>query len=85
MRTLHWGEREKVDYKQSAWYNHTFYRVTVSGDVDTSAIRTALHKRMRPGEANARLGKFGGWNSIGSVEDNGNGSVTVEVLYHIGD
>lgn len=83
---LHWGEREQVGrYVMSAWYHHTYYRTAISGEVDVGRIRQALHDRMKPGHANARLGKFGGWSSIGDVQDLGDGTVVVELLYHIGD
>lgn len=57
----------------------------VTGTVDTGKIHTALRKEYRAGESNARLGKFGGWCSVGSVKDNGDGTVEVEIVYHIGD
>jgi len=82
---MHWGQRTllKERFKMSAWYDHTFYRVPVTGPVDVGRMHTALHARY------TRSGNFGsaagGFTSVSSIEDNGDGSVTVEVLYHIGD
>lgn len=76
-----WSQKTLVKTEQSSWYDHTFYRVPVLGTVDLAKIKNALFDKLY----RASHGKFGGGTSLGTVSDNGDGSVTVEVIYHIGD
>jgi hypothetical protein len=91
---MHWGQRERIAYKQSAWYDHTFYRVPVTMKDGHPLDHTACNrmhdvwrKRLGAGAENARLGKFGGWTSMGTikVDEEHPGHVVVEMIYHIGD
>lgn len=82
---LHWEEREHVGSNPSAWYDHTYYKVKVDGKIDTGLIHAALTHKWDVGGNAARLGKFGGYCSVGQVKDNGDGTVTIESVYHIGD
>ena len=66
---------------QSAWYDHSYYKVPYIGALDLSKAQSALHKKFwRPS-----FGKFGGGTSVGSVKDLGDNSLLVELIYHIGD
>jgi len=85
LANLRWDERERIDHKMSAWYDHTFYKVPVDRKPDTYLLRNALNGHWQVGAHAAACGKFGGWNSVGQIADNNDGSVTIEVLYHIGD
>ena len=79
---LQWGQRQQVDHKMSAWYDHTFYRVPVVGTIDTTRIAAALNRAWRTSLTGTAVG---GYRTCADVADNGDGTVTVEVLYHIGD
>lgn len=80
---LKWGQRVEVARRQSAWYDHTTYVVPVDGTVDTSAIHTALRKKFwNPGLSGSSVG---GYMSPSTITDNGDGTVMVALLYHIGD
>lgn len=71
------------DASISAWYDHTTYVVPVDGTVDTSAIHTALRKKFwNPGLSGSSVG---GYMSPSTITDNGDGTVMVALLYHIGD
>ncbi len=82
---LRWDERELIETKQSSYYDHTYYKVKVDGEINTALIHSALNRSWDVGVNAARYGKFGGYNSIGRVIDNGDGTVTIESIYHIGD
>lgn len=80
-----WEDRTDIpnSAKMSAWYNHSFYKVPVDGPVNTGAIHRYLSGMFHhPGLSGSSVG---GYCSCSSVTDNGDGTVTVEVLYHIGD
>jgi len=78
---LHWGQKVVIDTNQSSWYDHTYYRVPVTGTIDTGKIASALRDKHFPPQHNY----FGGYCSLGTVSDNGDGTVKVEVIYHIGN
>lgn len=80
---LHWGQRTKVgDTVQSAWYDHDTFRVPVTGTVDTGRIHKALYRRWANGLTGSSVG---GYITPGKVIDNGDGTVNVERIYHLGD
>lgn len=81
MDKILWSKRELIETSQSAWYNHSIYKVPVQGTVDMTRIRQALHKRL----TNQFLNMFGGQTSVSEVKDLGNGFISVETLYHIGN
>lgn len=78
---LHWGKKVEAKQERSSYYDVTYYDVPVTGKVDCSKISQALRDRYFPPYHNV----FGGYCSLGSVADNGNGTVRVEVVYHIGE
>lgn len=82
---IDWESKKQIGHTQSAWYDHTFYKVKVNGKIDTSLIRNAINCKWQVGANAASLGKFGGWCSIGDVTDNGDSTITIEEIYHIGD
>lgn len=81
---LHWGKAVQVGKTvQSAWYDTTVMRASVTGTVDTGKIHAAMRKYFyHPGLSGSSVG---GYCSVGTVKDNGDGTVDVEVVYHIGD
>ena len=79
---LKWGQKERVDSFKSNWYDHTVYRAPVQGTIDTGAIHSALADFYRHPLSGWSVG---GYVSVGKVTDNGDGTVNVETLYHIGD
>jgi hypothetical protein len=79
---LHWGRKvQDGNTVQSSYYDHTYYTVPVTGTVNIAKIHQALRDKYFPPHHNV----FGGYCSLGSITDNGNGSVRVEVIYHIGE
>ena len=79
---LHWGQKQQVgETDRSSWYDTTTYRVPVTGTVDTWKIKQSLRKHKFPPQHNV----FGGYCSLGNVTDNNDGTVNVEVVYHIGN
>ncbi len=78
---LHWGKKVEVKQERSSYYDSTWYDVPVTGKVDIRKIYNALREKYFPPYHNV----FGGYCSLGGVTDNGNGSVRVEVVYHIGE
>ena len=78
---LHWGRKEQLRTEQSSWYDYTIYKVPVTGDIDINKIASTLRDHKFPATHNY----FGGYCSLGTVKDNGDGTVNVEVIYHIGN
>jgi hypothetical protein len=78
---IKWHKRESTgEYKQSAYYDHSFYKVPFYGPCDLSRIRNALNK-LYP----ARFNKFGGYSTVSAVEKLDDEHIKVEMCYHIGD
>jgi hypothetical protein len=75
---LLWSKRELKNTKQEAWHDRSFYRVPVVGNVDPGKIHGALQRKISSEP-------FAQYRSISVVTDNGDGSVTVQLLYSIGD
>ena len=78
--SINWKKREVIKNSQSAWYDHTFYKVPYTGIFDASKISKALTDRF----TRQFLGNFGGQTHIGDVSDLGNGFAEVEWLRSIG-
>lgn len=78
---IHWGRKVEVGARMTSYHDITYYDVPVTGTVDISKISQALRDRYFPPHHNV----FGGYCSLGIVTDNGNGTVRVEVVYHIGE
>ena len=78
---IKWAKRESTgEYKQSAYYDHSFYKVPFYGPYDQGRIHKALSK-MYP----ARFNKFGGYTTVSTVEQLDAEHLKVELCYHIGD
>ena len=78
---IKWAKRESTgEYKQSAYYDHSFYKVPFHGPCDLSRIRNALSK-LYP----ARFNKFGGYTTVADVQQLDAEHLKVELCYHIGD
>jgi hypothetical protein len=78
---IKWHKREQIgDQKQSAYYDHSFYKVPFYGPYDQGRIHRALSK-MYP----ARFNKFGGYTTVSTVEQLDAEHLYVELCYHIGD
>ena len=78
---IKWTKREQLgDTKQSAYYDHSFYKVPFHGPCDLSLIRNALSK-LYP----ARFNKFGGYTTVADVQQLDAEHLKVELCYHIGD
>ena len=78
---IKWAKRESTgEYKQSAYYDHSFYKVPFYGPCDLGRIRNALSK-LYP----ARFNKFGGYTTVSKVEKLDDQHIKVEMCYHIGD
>lgn len=80
---ISWRKAQVIEgrYVQSAWYDHTFYKVPFRGTFNRGAIINALNSRVfRPSGSAA-----GGFCSAADAKDLGDGTCEVEVLYHIGD
>lgn len=80
---IHWAQREAFNGgpHHSAWYDHSYYVVPVSGPVEMDKIRGALVGRL----GHQFLSKFGGQKHVGDVVDLGNGFIMVETMLSIGD
>jgi len=81
MGMIHWGKKTLADFKQSSYYDHSFYIVPVSGTIDIHKISNVLRKAYFPPAFN----NFGGYCTLGDVKDLGDGNINVEVVYHIGE
>ena len=78
---IKWQKRESLgDTKQSAYYDHSFYKVPFYGPYDQGRIHKALSK-LYP----ARFNKFGGYTTVSTVEQLDDQHIKVELCYHIGD
>ena len=78
---IKWEKRESLgDTKQSAYYDHSFYKVPFYGPYDQGRIHKALSK-LYP----ARFNKFGGYTTVSTVEQLDDEHIKVEMCYHIGD
>ena len=78
---IKWTKRESLgDTKQSAYYDHSFYKVPFYGPYDQGRIHKALSK-LYP----ARFNKFGGYTTVSTVEQLDDEHIKVEMCYHIGD
>ena len=78
---IKWQKRESLgDTKQSAYYDHSFYKVPFYGPYDQGRIHKALNK-LYP----ARFNKFGGYTTVSTVEKLDDEHIKVEMCYHIGD
>jgi hypothetical protein len=78
---IKWEKRESLgDAKQSAYYDHSYYKVPFYGPYDQGRIHNALSK-MYP----ARFNKFGGYSTVSAVEKLDDQHIKVEMCYHIGD
>ena len=78
---IKWQKRESLgDTKQSAYYDHSFYKVPFYGPYDQGRIHNALSK-LYP----ARFNKFGGYSTVSAVEQLDDQHIKVEMCYHIGD
>jgi hypothetical protein len=78
---IKWEKRESLgDTKQSAYYDHSFYKVPFYGPYDQGRIHKAL-SRLYP----ARFNKFGGYTTVSTVEQLDDEHIKVELCYHIGD
>jgi len=78
---IKWQKRESLGgEKQSAYYDHSFYKVPFYGPYDQGRIHRALN-RLYP----ARFNKFGGYSTVSAVEKLDDKHIKVEMCYHIGD
>ena len=78
---IKWQKRESLGgEKQSAYYDHSFYKVPFYGPYDQGRIHKALSK-LYP----ARFNKFGGYSTVSAVEKLDDQHIKVEMCYHIGD
>ena len=78
---IKWHKREQLgDQTQSAYYDHSFYKVPFYGPYDQRRIYKALSK-MYP----ARFNKFGGYTTVNTVQQLDAEHIKVELCYHIGD
>jgi len=78
---MKWGKREQIgDQVQSAYYDHTYYKVPFYGPCDLGRMQRALY-RLYP----ARFNKFGGYTTVSKVEKLDDQHIKVEMCYHIGD
>ena len=80
-----WDKRERLETKQSAWYDHTMYRVPIVGKPDINRFYSELSKKYNKGAGSLLGSSVGGYCTLGSVKDNGDGTLMVEEIYHIGD
>jgi hypothetical protein len=78
---LHWGQKKVEKTQMSSYYDHTYYRIPVTGTVDIGKIYRVLREHKYPPQHNV----FGGYCSLGTITDNHDGTVTVEDIYHIGE
>lgn len=78
---IKWGKRETMqDDVQTAYYDHSFYKVPFYGPYDQGRIHRALSK-LYP----ARFNKFGGYTTVSSIQQLDDEHIKVELCYHIGD
>ena len=78
---IKWEKRESLGGEtQSAYYDHSFYKVPFYGPYDQGRIHRALNQ-LYP----ARFNKFGGYTTVSKVEKLDNEHIKVEMCYHIGD
>ena len=78
---IKWEKRESLGGEtQSAYYDHSFYKVPFYGPYDQHRIHRALN-RLYP----ARFNKFGGYTTVSKVEKLDAEHIKVEMCYHIGD
>jgi hypothetical protein len=78
---IKWQKRESLGgEKQSAYYDHSYYKVPFYGPYDQGRIHKALSK-LYP----ARFNKFGGYTTVSTVEKLDDQHIKVEMCYHIGD
>jgi hypothetical protein len=77
---MKWGKRVALESGQSAWYDHSFYKVPFVGLCDVSKMRSALSKRY-PNTGNY----FGGYTTVGDISPMDEGYVKVELIHHIGN
>lgn len=78
-----WRNRVAISTDQSAWYDTTLYQMLLPAGESASHVRHILAGG--DGLTMASYGKFGGYSTIGRVTDNGDGTLNVESVYHIGD
>ena len=78
---IKWHKRETIqDDVQSAYYDHSFFKVPFYGPYDQHRIWKALN-RLYP----ARFTKFGGYTTVSSIQQLDDQHIKVEMCYHIGD
>jgi len=81
MGGIKWHKRESLGgEQQSAYYDHSFYKVPFYGPYDQHRIHRALNK-LYP----ARFNKFGGYSTVSAVKQLDDQHIKVEMCYHIGD
>ena len=78
---LKWGKKEYLkESAQSAYYDHSFYKVPFTGACDVHAMRSALYSRY-PNTGNY----FGGYTTVGDIKQLDESHVKVELVHHIGN
>jgi len=78
---IKWGKRESLGGEtQSAYYDHSFFKVPFYGPYDQGRIWNALN-RLYP----SRFNKFGGYTTVSSIEQLDDNHIKVELCYHLGD
>jgi hypothetical protein len=80
-----WDKREVMETKQSSWYDHTMYRVPILGKPDIYKFTSDLNQKYNKRAGSLLGSSVGGYCTLGSVKDNGDGTLMVEEIYHIGD
>ncbi len=81
---LDWDKAKRGPSKQTAYYDISIITVPVKKEpIDVNEIRQAVHNDWWvPGLSGFSAG---GYSTVGSVKDNGDGTVDIEQVYHIGD
>lgn len=79
---IKWGKRQAIEgsSRHSAYYDHTSYKVPFTGSYDQSRIWSAINRLFPP-----QFNKFGGYTTLGDVEQLDESHIKVTLLYHIGD
>jgi hypothetical protein len=78
---IRWSKRESLGGEtQSAYYDHSYFKVPFYGPYDQGRIHNALSK-LYP----ARFNKFGGYTTVSSIQQLDDQHIKVELCYHIGD
>lgn len=79
-----WAARVPVaDVERGSFYDVTTFVVVAPAGVTASQFRSVISRG--DGQSMYSFGTFGGYSTIGSVVDNGNGTFNVQSVYHIGD